>query len=143
MAFALPPPLSCVAARLANRPALGHPGVVRGGAPGLVLPVLLSTRWRQRKTWATAHGPATTRVDARTLLLPPSLHRRRRAPGRIRHAAWPRADAGLHAGRHASHGEGAAPARRARDRRRDPARQYLSSDAAAGGRARRRAGRPA
>ena len=70
-------------------------------------------------------------------------NRRRRAPRRDRHAARQGADAGLHAGGHARHGEGADPEAVRGNRRRDRARQYLSSDAAARRRAHRRARRPA
>jgi len=41
------------------------------------------------------------RPDARSILLPPHRHRRRRAQRRDRDAAWRRAHAGVHAGRHA------------------------------------------
>ena len=88
--------------------------------------------------------PRTRRSDmSEPLFLPPDRDRRRGAPRRIRHAARQRADAGLHAGRHAGDGEGADAGRGARDRRRNPARQHLSPDAAARRRAHRRARRPA
>ena len=63
--------------------------------------------------------------------------------GEIRDAAWRGADAGVHAGRHAGDGEGAYAGDGARHRRRNPARQHLSPDAAARRRADRRARRPA
>ena len=66
------------------------------------------------------------------LLLPPDRDRRHRARGRDRDRAWPDRDAGLHAGRHAGDGEGGDAGRGRAHRRRHPARQHLSSDAAAG-----------
>ena len=68
-------------------------------------------------------------------------NRRRRPHRTADDAAWRGADAGLHAGRHRRRDEGHALARGARRRRRYRARQYLSSDAAAGRRAHRRARR--
>ncbi len=69
--------------------------------------------------------------------------RRRRAPRRNLHAARHDPHAGLHAGRHRRHRQGDVSRPGARDRRRHHPRQYLSSDAAPGGRARRAARRPA
>ena len=76
-------------------------------------------------------------------LLPPDCNRRRRAHRRNHDGARRRADAGFHAGRHASGDQGRASRRRARVRRGDSARQHLSSDAAAVGGARRGARRAA
>ena len=72
-----------------------------------------------------------------------SGQRRRGAHRRHPHAARRNPHAGLHAGRHGGDGQGDAAGKRARDRRRYPAGQHLSPDAAARRGAHRAAGRPA
>ena len=70
-------------------------------------------------------------------------NRRRGAHRRDPHAARRNPHARLHAGGHRRHRQGDAAGKRARNRRRYPARQHLSPDAAPRRRAHRAAGRPA